>query len=53
MKDEKERDIFYSREIETLTQHPYVESYNLVGFDLGNLVDAEPFIRDKELHALM
>ena len=53
MEDEKERDIFYSKEIETLTQHPYVESYNAVGFDLGNLVDAEPFIRDKELYALL
>jgi len=51
IKDEKERDIFHRNEIETLTQHPYVESYNAVGFDCGNLVDAEPFIRDKELYA--
>lgn len=49
----KERDRFYSKEIETLTGHPYVESYNAVGFWPGNLVDAAPVIRDKELYALL
>ena len=53
IKDIKERDRFYSKEIETLTGHPYVESYNAVGFWPGNLVNAEPVIRDKKLYALL
>jgi ABC-type antimicrobial peptide transport system permease subunit len=49
--DSDEKDSFYSKEIEALTEHPYVKSYNAVNVNPGMLVDAAPFARDKERYA--
>lgn len=45
------KDFFYSKEIQALTEHPYVEKYNAVEVYPGMLVDADPVIEDKEFYA--
>jgi|GEM_PF-3509036 len=40
---------FYAKEADQLKNLPFVRDYNMVGFGVGNLVDAVPVIKDKEL----
>ncbi len=42
---------FYTKEADQLKTLPFVRDCNMVGFGIGNLVDAVPVVKDEELYA--
>lgn len=48
IEDSSQQDPFSSRDIETFTKHPSVETYNAVGVNSGMLVDVLPVVKDRQ-----
>lgn len=42
---------FYAKEADQLKSLPFVRDCNMVGFGIGNLVDAVPVVKDEEMYA--
>ncbi len=42
---------FYAKEADQLKSLPFVRDCNMVGFGIGNLVDATPVVMDEEMYA--